>query len=159
MADAVAETLGAPPPSTPCTSARTGALTLLWLGPDECLVTMPAGEEQALGESLRQHLVGGHASVVDVTDGRTVIRVSGPRAPNLLAKGCTLDFHPRGFAAGLVKQSRLAQIDVILHKIEDREIAGGPVFDIYVARSYAAFLWDWLREAGREYGLAVSTAP
>jgi sarcosine oxidase gamma subunit len=31
-----------------------------------------------------------------------------------------------------------------------------PTFDIYVARSFAEYLWAWLEDAGGEYGVAVA---
>ncbi len=33
--------------------------------------------------------------------------------------------------------------------------AEGPIFDIYVVRSFAEYLWAWLEDAGREYGVRV----
>ena len=31
----------------------------------------------------------------------------------------------------------------------------GPTFDVYVARSFAHYLFAWLEDAGREYGVQV----
>ena len=53
---------------------------------------------------------------------------------------------------GAVAQSLLAKADVILHRIEPLEGEGGPVFDVYVARSFADYLWGWLEDAVQEYG-------
>ena len=33
--------------------------------------------------------------------------------------------------------------------------AEGPVFDIYVLRSFAEYLWAWLEDAAQEYGVTV----
>ena len=35
--------------------------------------------------------------------------------------------------------------------------AEGPVIDIYVLRSFAEYLWDWLEDAGAEYGVTIVT--
>ncbi len=35
-------------------------------------------------------------------------------------------------------------------------VADGPVFDIYVARGFAQYLWVWLEDAGAEYGVIIS---
>ena len=139
-------------PTGPNRSARRGDVTALWLGPDEWLLICPPGEEAALACSLSEALGCAHAAVTDVTDARTVIRLTGNKARDLLAKGCSLDLHPRVFPTGAVAQSLLAKADVILHRIEPLEGEDGPVFDVYVARSFADYLWGWLEDAVQEYG-------
>jgi len=151
---AAAETVGVALPTAPCTAAAGEAGTALWLGPDEWLITTPAGAEVALAPVLRAALAGHAIALVDVTDGRTTVRVSGRRARELLAKGCALDFHARGFAAGEVKQSLLAGVDVTVHLVSDGPGAG-PVFDVLVQRSFADHLWRWLADAAAEYGVAA----
>ena len=37
----------------------------------------------------------------------------------------------------------------------DEIVAEGPVFEVYVLRSFAEYLWAWLEDAGREYGVSV----
>ena len=43
---------------------------------------------------------------------------------------------------------------MVLHQIGETE-EDGPAFDIYVLRSFSEYLWCWLEDAAREYGLAV----
>jgi sarcosine oxidase gamma subunit len=43
---------------------------------------------------------------------------------------------------------------VLIHLVDD-EPARGPSFDVYVARSFAQYLWTWLEDAGREYGVLI----
>jgi sarcosine oxidase subunit gamma len=88
--------------------------------------------------------------VVDVSDSRAVITLSGPRALDVLAKGCPLDLHPRVFSPGRCAQSLLAKAHVLLHRVDD-----APTFEIYVHRSFADYLWTWLEDAAAEYGMAV----
>jgi sarcosine oxidase subunit gamma len=139
-------------PTEPCTAAAGEAGTALWLGPDEWLIATPAGAEVALAPVLRAALKGHAFALVDVTDSRTTVRLTGRHAREVLAKGCALDFHARAFAAGEVKQSLLAGVDVAVHLVADAPEAG-PVFDILVLRSFAEHLWRWLADAGAEYGL------
>ena len=143
---AAATALGVMPPVEPCTSAVAGELSVLWLGPSEWLVTAPPGREAALAPGLRAALTGTHHAVVDVSESMTIIRVAGPRSRDALAKGCPLDFHPRAFQAGACAQSVLANTNIILHGID----AEG-TFELYVARSYAEYLWAWLEDAAFEY--------
>ena len=130
------------------TSAR-DAITALWLGPDQWLLTCPlaevSGRMTALGEALARE----HHALTDVSDGRVVLRLSGPSARDVLAKGCPLDLHPKVFAVGQCASSRLAKADVLIHRVSER------AFDLYVARSFARYLFAWLEDAGLEYGVQV----
>lgn len=86
------------------------------------------------------------ASLVDLTDGHACWRISGSDAGALLSKGCTLDFHPRGFPAGTVAQSALAQTFVtILRPVETA------AFLLIAERSYAHHLDLWWRDAIVEF--------
>jgi sarcosine oxidase, subunit gamma len=142
-------------PSDPCTSAARGQTCALWLGPDQWLVTCPADEIPGLVDALRAALAEVHAAITDVTDGRVACRVAGPSARDVLAKGCPLDLHPRAFPPGSCAQSLLAKATVLIHLLEDHT-EGGPGFDVYVARSFAHYLWLWLEDAGREYGVHIA---
>ena len=144
-------------PSEPCTSAAKAQIAALWLGPDEWLVTCPAHDVPRLVGALREALADVHAAITDVTDGRVAFRLAGPSARDVLAKGCPLDLHPRVFPPGSCAQSLLAKATVLIHlRDDDRE--RGPSFDVYVARSFAHYLWTWLEDAGREYGVAIAPA-
>jgi sarcosine oxidase subunit gamma len=77
------------------------------------------------------------------------MRVSGPRARELLAKGCSLDLHPRAWEPGRCAQTSIARVSVLLHALDPEG------FDLYCARSYAGSVWHWLTEAAAEYGYQV----
>jgi sarcosine oxidase subunit gamma len=141
-------------PGEACTSAGKERIAALWLGPDAWLVTCPAHDVPRLVGSLRAALADVHAAITDVTDGRVAFRVAGPSAREVLAKGCPLDLHPRAFAPGRCAQSLLAKASVLIHLVDDGS-GRGPGFDVYVARSFAHYLWMWLEDAGREYGVQV----
>ncbi len=131
----------------------------LWLGPDEWWLVVPGPEPEAgpeLAEKLRAALSGHFAAITEVGESRTCIRVSGPSARALLQKGCPLDFHPRAFVAGACAQSILAKATVAFHLYADESAAEGPIFDIYVLRSFAEYLWAWLEDAGAEYGVTIT---
>jgi len=144
-------------PSEPCTSAAKAQIAALWLGPDEWLVTCPAHDVPRLVGALREALADVHAAITDVTDGRVAFRLAGPNARDVLAKGCPLDLHPRVFPVGSCAQSLLGKATVLIHLLED-QTEGGPGFDLHVARSFADYLWLWLEDAGREYGVQIARA-
>ncbi len=119
---------------------------ILWLGPDEWLLVAPVGNEQQLMETLADTLTKFHAAAVDVSESRTVLSVGGPSASEALAKGCSLDLHPRSFATGQCAQSEIARAHAIYHKVGE-----DPVFELYIHRSYAEYVWMWLEDATGEY--------
>ena len=148
--DATESVLGFGLPIEPNTVAEGGELAALWLGPNEWLVLTPPGQEKALAGALRGALGELFSSVVDVTGGQTVINLRGPRVRELLAKGCTLDLHPRAFGPGRCAQSLVAKANLTV-----RQLDGSPSFDLVVRRSFAEYLAIWLQDAGQEYGIDV----
>jgi sarcosine oxidase subunit gamma len=138
--------LGLALPAQPNHATDGTGRSALWLGPDEYLVVTEAGGEAGLAETLRQALHGHHAAVTDVSDGRTTIEIAGRHARDVLAKGCGLDLHPRVFGPGRCAQTGLAKARIIL-----RQTGPAPVFEIFVERSHAEYLWLWLKDAAREF--------
>ena len=150
LMQALASALGYELPREPNRTNGEGDRGALWLGPDEWLVTAPAGQEKALFETLSQAAAGHHVALSDVSDARIMLTLSGPRAREVLEKGCSLDLHPRAFQTGHCAQTRLARAAILLHQTDDM-----PVYDIHVAWSFAAYLWVWLEDAAAEFGLTV----
>ena len=143
--------LGADLPLAPNSAAAGKNATLLWLGPDEWWA-VSEDETPPLADKLRDALSGQHASVADVGEGYSCIAVSGPKAIDTLAKGCTLDFHDSVFPPGSCAQSDMAKAAVVFHRL-DGETAS---FEIYVRSSFAEYLWRWIEDAAGEYGVAVT---
>ncbi len=113
----------------------------LALAPGEWMVSSPEnGATPALDACV----------VVDVSHGRTVLRISGNDARRLLAKGCALDVHPAAFAANACAQTAIARINVLIHRVGD-----GDAYDLYCARSTARSLWHWITQGAAEYGYRV----
>ena len=147
------EAVGMPLPVQANTVATGGSTRVLWLGPDEWLIVTPPGGEPAVLERGRQALTGRHHALTDVTDNYTTIRLAGPSAEALLAKGCPLDLHGSVFPAGRVAQSLIGSVDMILDCQSDD--TGQRAFLIFVRRSFAHYTWDWLADGAREFGLTV----
>lgn len=144
--DAVRDAVGAAPPTDTNTVASAGQNEILWLGPDEWLVVTPEGGQGTMETALGEALAGQHVSVVDTTDARTMIRLHGAHARDVLMKGCPLDLHPRAFGPGQCGQTIIAKADVLIHQRDD-----APTYDIYVPCSFARYLWDWLVDAAKEF--------
>ena len=150
---AVEAVLGLEPPVEPSTAVRRRDVSMLWLGPDEWLVVTPDRRLQRIERALRDALEGRHAALTDVSHSRTVVVLSGPHAREVLAKGCTLDLHPRVFGPGRCAQSRLAKCQALIHQTTE-----APEFEIHVQRSFAQYAWTWLEDAGQEFGVRIVPA-
>jgi sarcosine oxidase subunit gamma len=134
-------------PVSPNTVQTAGDLTVLWLGPDEWLVLSPPGAEAAIVARLRETLGAIHAAVTDVSGNHARLRLAGDHARDVLAKGCSLDLHPRRFQPGQCAQTLIVRCGIILHQIDDR-----PSYDLLPRRSFAEYLWMWLSDAMSQYG-------
>ncbi len=153
FAAAVRTETGCALPTEPNTAAVAGSeCTVLWLAPERWLVVSARHGEGLLEERFRLALASGSAAVTDVSSGRTVIRVSGRRARELLAKNCPIDLHERAFTAGGCAGTNALQIAVLLHALDSDTI------DVYVARGFAQSLWEQLTEGAAEYGYRVDPA-
>lgn len=147
---AVKSITGADLPVQPNTTAQAGEFRLLWLGPTEFWVVGPVGSEEKLVADLRGAFIGQHAAVIDVSESRAVITLSGPDARAVLARGCSLDLHPRGFGPGQCAQTGLTKANVLIDQRDDT-----PSYDIYVLKSFADYLWQWFGLVGRDFKIAI----
>ncbi len=150
---AAKQALGLDLPLTPNTTSGGDGLTALWLGPDEWLILRHDGEPQAeneVADKLRAALGELHAAVTEVGESLVCIQLTGPRAADVIAKGCPLDLHASVFATGQCAQSHLAKTAITLHLVSDAG-DGNRAFDLYTRRSFADYLWRWLSDAAREY--------
>lgn len=147
---AVKSVTGVDLPVTPNTTARAGDFRILWLGPTEWWVVTQPDVAEKLVADLRQAFTGQHAAVIDVSESRTVIAISGPSARDVLARGCSLDLHPRVFQPGQCAQTGLAKANIMLDQVD-----GTPCYDVYVLKSFADYLWQWFWLVGRDFKFAV----
>lgn len=137
------------PPSN--STSGNGTCTVLWIGPGSWLTVGERSARERLAADL-DRAMGGAATVVDLSHARTVIRIAGPSAHTILAKGCAMDLEPHAMKPGTASVTALARLPVLIHAINER-----PTFDLYVYRSYAEHLWEWLSRSAAEYGRAVPT--
>lgn len=136
------ELLGVALPLAPNQTTSNENHTVWWLGPDQWLVvSSPDGSE-----ALVKVLAAIAPSAVEVSDLRAEFELSGPHAADVLRKGCGIDLHPREFRPGDCVMTQLARVRAGIRQIDDR-----PAYRILVERSVAAYLWDWLTDAMREF--------
>jgi sarcosine oxidase subunit gamma len=144
---AVGKALGVDLPTVPCTSARAGDIEVLWHGPDEWLVLASAGSEQQLAAALREALADEHGAVTDVSAQRIAVQLSGMAARDVLARGCSIDLHPKVSPAGTCVQTLLAQTGVTIVVRDDTATD----FLLLVRSSFAEYFAAWLVDACADY--------
>ena len=147
--DAVAASLGVDP--RPGLASETPSGTALWLAPGTWMLVAEEVEDGGLYRSLREDL-SDLAAIVDQSHGRGVLRLAGPRARDVLAKGCRLDLHPRVFTPGMCAQCVIAQIGVLLNQCDDI-----PTYDLYVLAGYVVDFLEWLTSSAAEFGYRINT--
>jgi methylglutamate dehydrogenase subunit D len=144
-------TFGIAPPTTP-RRVEAGGLAFVWSGPDRWLAQRakepPAGMEALLAP------LATHAAIVDESHARMLLRVSGPRVRDALAKGVALDLDPHAFRPGDTAMTAVAHIAVQLWQTDET-----PTYVISIAPSLAGSFWDWLEASAAEYGLALLQPP
>lgn len=123
-----------------------GPIAFVWGGPGQWLA-MADGEDGAAFEQRLRATLGNLASVSDQSDGRTVFRVGGERARDVLAKGVPIDLHPRAFRPGDAAVTTVAYIGAQFWQVDDT-----PTYEFIISRSFAAGFWEWLIDAAAEFG-------
>jgi sarcosine oxidase, subunit gamma len=140
--------LGLELPTTPSTYVGDDTLTAIWMGPDEWLITSASRSAAELETQLRAAVAEHGGAAIDVSAQRTTLRLSGPDARDVLAKGCSLDLHPTVFRRGTAAQTMLGLAGVVLIALDD----AGTDYRILVRSSFARYLADWLIDAAEEFG-------
>jgi sarcosine oxidase subunit gamma len=146
---AAAQWLGVELPTAPSTYAKTADAMVVWLGPDEWLVTGTALSGAELETRLRDAIAPHGGTAVDVSGQRTTLRLRGSHSRDVLGKGCAIDVHPTVFGGGASAQTTLGRTGVILCAVDD----SGTDYRILVRSSFARYLADWLLDAAEEYTL------
>jgi sarcosine oxidase subunit gamma len=152
VAKAVLEVTGLDLPDGPKLAAM-GGLTLIGIAPLQWLAIADGAEGRARLSRLSEAL-SGLTSIVDQSDAKAILRVSGPRLRDTLAKGCSLDLHPRAFTRQDAATTQIALIPCQLWQLDD-----APTFELAVPISYARSFWSWLTASADEFGYEVGTQP
>ena len=125
---------------------RAGSWGEVWgLAPGQALLICQASDE------ARAWLERPGVAAVDVSSGLSLMRLVGPNAAAVLSELCPLDLRPDVFPDRRVAQAPLAQVRIVLARLDWR---GGPGYVFLVAREYAEYLWDALLDIGQPHGLS-----
>ena len=123
------------------------------LGPETWLATSETGGNEF--SALLREEIGTLASISDQSDGYAVLRMTGTKVRDALAKLIPIDVHARAFRPGGVASTVASHIGITLWRLDDAA-DGTPVFEIAVFRSLADSFWHALAQSAAEFGLSVT---
>lgn len=130
-------------------SASQGGVTFVSVGPGKWFVT---GEGEAARDLLAklEKAAGSLAAVVDQSDARAVVEISGDKARSALAKGVMVDLDPVAFKTGDAAVSFAVQFWITLWQTNDT-----PTYRLAVFRSMGRDLLHWLESSSAEFGYEI----
>jgi heterotetrameric sarcosine oxidase gamma subunit len=119
-------------------------------GPGEWLLIGPPGQAPTLAAGVAG--LAQDATWVDLTHGRALVRLTGASAARVLAKLCGIDLSDEMTPDGAALRTSVAAVATDLIR-DDRD--GTPSYLLHCERSVGQYLFDAVRQAGAEFGLAI----
>jgi heterotetrameric sarcosine oxidase gamma subunit len=127
-------------------SASARGLMMVGVQPDSWLAVQPGGSNLATRLDAK---LGKFAMVTSQSHGRTLMRMAGPRARDVLAKGTAADLHPAAFKPGMAAATQIGHVGVAI------VCTGADSFDLITGSTFAAGFWQGLCELSLEWGYEV----
>jgi len=143
---ALADVVGNSLPTNP-REIISGKPAVFWTAPNDWLLVTEEADSETLSHALAQCLSAHNYAIIDVSDSLAVIELGGDKSHELLAEGCGIDLHPASFQKGCYAATQLAQLSVIIHRIDENNMA----FHLYAERSTALHLWQWLLDGAGQF--------
>jgi heterotetrameric sarcosine oxidase gamma subunit len=143
----LAQAVGIDPPAPLYRSSTHGGSRLIRLTADQ--YWWIATEDEAM-RRFADRLVPEAGALTSLSAGRVCLRVEGTHARDLLAKGIAIDLHPAQFAVGQSAQTGLHHTGIFLERIAD------DTYDLFVQRTFAASIKEWLTDASLSYGVTAT---
>jgi heterotetrameric sarcosine oxidase gamma subunit len=133
-----------------------GGWLVVGSGPGEWLILAPPAAAAAVGgwldtvaaDSAPEEFI----SVVDLTHGRALMRITGPDAAELMARLCGADLHDDMAPDGAALRAPVAGVATDIIR-DDR--AGVPSYLLHCERSSGQYLFGALVSAGESLGIGV----
>jgi sarcosine oxidase subunit gamma len=139
--------------SLPCSMGSTGRSAhhhIFKVGPERFWIVGP--QEPALA-SLRDAVPREIGSIVALSHGRTRLFIEGAASRAVLSTGIALDLQPQIFPPDAYALVDLQRTPVLLHRV------GCCRYELYVLRTYAVWIWEWLTDAALPFGFEVAGSP
>jgi sarcosine oxidase subunit gamma len=121
-------------PPRPNSRTTLGAQSLIWTGPESCLLIAPLADEAALEAALAP-LANDATSITNLSDTLSFFTLTGADAGVAMAIACPLDLHPTVFAPDTTAfTDAFGTRALVLRESAAWVLATGPSFAPYVAQ-------------------------
>ncbi len=151
LANRLSRFLGKKRALAPMAAAERNGLFVCATGPRDYWI-LAEGSAGSDAPGVLDGIADNCASLFDQSEGRVVVRLSGPNAAVALAMGTPLDLLGPAFPAEGASHTVIEHIPVLV------AWRAKPVcYDISLPRSYAASFITWLRETARDFGYVIET--
>ncbi len=124
-------------PTKPNIFTKNGNLKIIWLSPDEWLIT---NEDDNLFSKLKNEIGDLEASVTDVSENRTIVRLSGEKIYKLLSKFLVLDLEKSLPSESTCSQTLFAKVPILLLRNHNENQV--PEIDIFLNNSHANYVYN-----------------
>lgn len=142
----LASTLQLTVPTHPGGASVSSEGTLMVIAPGRYLLT---SDSAGIAERLAEQIDAERGVITDLSHARAGVRLSGPRATDVLNKGFAIDLDIRKFPIHSVAQTTFHHVGLTLHRTEETS------FELFVFRGFAVSFWEALTDAALEYGYQV----
>tara|TARA_B100000029_G_scaffold118729_1_gene111825 strand:+ start:7255 stop:7836 length:582 start_codon:yes stop_codon:yes gene_type:complete len=130
--------LGAILPTKPNTFTENEKVKIIWLSPDEWIIVNK--KEKNLLQDLENELGNKDASVTDISENKTIIKISGNKIYKLLSKFLVLDLEKNLSNESACAQTLFVKVPILLvRNNNEKEI---PELDIFVNRSQSNYVYN-----------------
>jgi sarcosine oxidase subunit gamma len=122
-------------------------------GPGEWLLFAPPGQAADLVfrfEDLAGRIPGEPVSVVDLTHGRALMRLTGARAPDVLSAVCGIDLSDATTPEGAAFRSSVAALATDMIRDDAADVRS---YLLHCERSSGRYLFDALLSAGHDFSI------
>ena len=130
-------------PVQPNTYVTNDNVKVIWLGPNEWLIT----NNQNLYKNLKNEIGDIQNSVTDVSENRTVIRISGDQIFKLLSKFLVLDLEKNLPNESSCAQTLFVKVPVLLVRNNNEKQI--PEIDIFTNRSHAKYIYNLIVDGSK----------
>ena len=121
---------------------------IIWLSPNEWLINEEnENNKHKLLNELINSVGSGKVSVTDVSENRTIIRISGKKIFKLLTKFLVLDFENNFSKVTSAAQTIFVKVPVLLVRIHAKNEE--PMIDIFTNRSHANYIFTLLIDGSK----------
>ena len=124
-------------PTKPNIFTKNGNLKIIWLSPDEWLIT---NEDDNLFSKLKNEIGDLEASVTDISENRTIVRLSGEKIYKLLSKFLVLDLEKSLPSESTCAQTLFAKVPILLLRNHNENQV--PEIDIFLNNSHANYVYN-----------------